>query len=117
MNPYYYLFYKLNCFLNKKGNNQLGSIYALSILIVCNIVVIYGKLFHLTKANFKDGFKTWFIVIVIVLWITNSILLLNKRRQKEITSRYKGESVRRKKIGNLLVIFYIVLTLALIFFV
>lgn len=117
MNIYYYLFYKLNCFLNKKGNNEWGPIYALTVLIGWNIVVIYVNLFRITEANSKGGFKTGFIAIVITLFITNSILFLNKKRQKVIMNSYKGETLRSKKIGSFLIILYIVFTLALIIFV
>jgi hypothetical protein len=117
MNPYYYLFYKLSRSLNKKGNNEWGPIYALSVLIGWNILVVYINLFHITEANSKGIFKTMFGVIAIALFITNAILFLNKRRGKEITNRFKGETERNRKIGNLLVILYVILSLALIVFI
>jgi hypothetical protein len=117
MNPYYYLFYKLSRFLNKKGNNEWGPVYALSVLVGWNIVVIYVNLFHITEGNSKGVYKTLLIIIGIALFITNSILFLNKKRIKEITNLYQGESERSRKVGNFLVILYIVLSLALIVFI
>lgn len=117
MNPYYYLFYKLSCFLNKKGNNEWGSIYALTILVCMNIIVSYVKLFHLNEENSKGGYKTGILAICMTLFITNSLLFLNKKRQKKITNHYKGETPRSKKLGSFLVILYIVFTIVLAIFV
>lgn len=116
MNPYYYLFYKLSCFLNKKGNNEMGPIYALTVLIGWNVVVIYVNLFHITEENSKGIYKTILIVIAITLFITNAILFLNRKRVKEIMSRYKEETERSRKVGSFLVILYIVLSLGLLIF-
>lgn len=117
MNPYYYLFYKLSRTLNKKGNNEWGPIYALSVLVGWNIVIVYVNLFHITEANSNGIYKTILVVIAIALFITNAILFLNKQRVKEITNRFKGETERSRKTGNLLVILYVIMSLALIVFI
>ncbi len=117
MNPYYYLFYKLSCFLNRKGNNEWGPVYALSVLVGWNIVIIYVNLFHITEENSKGIYKIFLVIIGIALFITNTILFLNRKRIKEISNLYKGESEGRRKAGNFLVILYIILSLALIVFV
>ncbi len=117
MNPYYYLFYKLSRFLNKKGNNDWGPVYALSVLVGWNIVVIYVNIFHITERNSKGVHKTLLIMIGIALFIANSILFLNKKRIKAIISIYKGEFGRSRKVGNFLVILYILLSLAMIVFI
>jgi len=116
MNPYYYLFYKLNYFLNKKGDNEWGAIYALTVLVGLNIVVIYINVFNITKENSQGSYKVGLIIIGIVLFITNFFLFLNKKRRKEIENRYKEVSIRKKKIGSYIIIFYIILTIGSIFF-
>ena len=115
MNIYYYLFYKISCLLNKKGNNEWGAMYALSILIFINIIVIYVDVLHVTKDNFKSGYKTGLIIIGIVLFITNYLIFLYKKRYHEIVKRYKNETSMSKKIGSFLVILYIALTFLSIF--
>lgn len=117
MNPYYYLFYKLSRSLNKKGNNEWGPIGGITLLIECNIVVIYVNLFHITEENSNGIYKTILIIIFIILFVLNSILFLNKKRVKEIMNSYKGESETSGKIGSLLVILYVALSLALIIFI
>jgi hypothetical protein len=117
MNPYYYLFYKLSRFLNKKGNNEWGPIYGISIFFGWTIVVIYIKIFHITGENSQGIYKTILGIVAVFLFVINCILFLNKRRVKEIMNRYKGESEIRRKIGNFLVILYVALSLALILFV
>ncbi len=116
MNPYNYLFYKLTRFLNKKGNNEWGPIYAITILLGWNIVIIYVNCFRITEENSKGGFKYGLIVIVIILFITNSVLFLNKKRQLEIIKRYQNESHRRSRIGSFLVLLYVAFTLGSIIF-
>ncbi len=115
MNIYYYLYYKLSRVLNRKGKNEMGVFSAQSFLIYINIIIIYIKIFHVTKENFNSGYKTILIIIGAILFITNSFLFLNKKRCKRIMNRYKNESLKSKRIGNVLVILYIVLTLASIF--
>ncbi len=44
MNPYYYLFYRLSRIWNKKGDNALGPMGAISILIGVNAAVVYTKI-------------------------------------------------------------------------
>lgn len=116
MNPYYYLFYKLSRFLNNKGNNEWGVIYAISILIGWNIVFFYIKLFHIALGNSQGIYKTILIAIAILLFVTNCVLFLNRDRVKRIMNRYKLESVTCKKVGNFLVILYIFVSLGLILF-
>lgn len=114
MNPYYYLFYKLNCFLNKKGNNEMGTIFGISIYFVWSIIVIYGLLVD-TRDNISSGFyKIVFVIICTSLFITNCILFSNKKRVKKIINHYKVETERNRKLGNLIVILYAIISFALL---
>jgi hypothetical protein len=116
MNIYYYLFYKLSSALNKKGNNEWGPIGAITFLISLNIGLTYINIFPVTDENFADGHKTILIVVGIILFVSNTFLFLNKKRCREIMERYKKESLRSKRVGSFLVIFYVVITLMSIFF-
>lgn len=117
MNPYYYLFYKLSCFMNKKGNNEMGPILALTVLLGLNLGVIYVEILPDTKENFQHNYKYGIIVLGIVLYIINCILFLKKNRVSEIMNQYKEESKISKKVGNFLVILYIALSWGIIVFV
>lgn len=116
MNPYYYLFYKLSRFLNKKGNNENGPIFALSIFIGLNLGVIYINVLPVTQENYQSSYKYGIIIMAIALFIMNYILYLNKKRVTAIMLRYIKESETCRKIGNILVILYVVLSLAMILF-
>lgn len=116
MNPYYYLFYKFNCFLNRKGDNEWGPIGAITLFIECNIIIPYVKLFHINEKNLNGIYKIILIIICILLFMTNSILFSNKMRVAEIKKRYNGESEINRKIGSFLVILYVALSLGLIIF-
>ena len=117
MSPYYYLFYKLTCFLNKKGNNELGPIYGVSFFIGLNILYTYVNVFPATDESSKNFNKIIIGVIAFALFITNSILFSNKKRVNRIMERYQKESETSKKIGTFLVILYIVVSLGLIVFI
>ena len=117
MNPYYYLFYKLSRFLNKKGNNEWGPIYGISIFFGWTIVVVYVKIFHITEEYSQGIYKTILGIVTVSLFVTNCILFLNKKRVKAIMDRYKNESDTSRKMGNFLVILYVVLSLGLIIFI
>lgn len=116
MNPYYYLFYKLSRFLNRKGRNEMGPIYAVTAIILMNIVIVYVKLFQITEGNSKGYLKVILGAIIIFLFVANIVLFQNKLRVKNIMERYGGESKRRRQIGSFLVILYVVLSLGLIVF-
>lgn len=116
MNPYYYLFYKLSRLLNKKGDNIWGVIFAVSGLIGWNIVFIYIKSFSITQDEFEGEYKIILIAIAILLFVTNSIMFLNKMRVKAIMNRYNNETEVKRKLGNVAVLLYAVLTVALIIF-
>lgn len=116
MNPYYYLFYKLSSFLNKKGNNEMGPIFALTVLLGWNSIIIQAKVFRINSENYASNHKYVLLVFTAVVFIINLYLFLNKKRLKEINNRYKGETERSRKVGSFLVILYIVLSLRLLIF-
>lgn len=117
MNPYYYLFYKLSRFLNKKGNNEWGVIYGISILIGSNIMIAYVRFFNINQEESEGVYKIILIAIGILLFVTNSVLFIRKRRVENIMKQYKNESEIKRKIGNTIVLLYVVLTIALIIFI
>ena len=116
MNPYYYLFYKLNCFLNKKGKNGIGPIYLITVLIGWNLAIAYNLILTIDESTYPS-YKYSFAVIVIVVYIFNLIILKNKNRRKQIIERYQDETKSSKILGNILVILYVALSVALIFIV
>jgi hypothetical protein len=117
MNPYYYLFYKLSRFLNKNGNNEMGPIYAVTIVLVMNIVFIYVKIFNIANGNTHTAYKVILGMVIVFVFISNTILFQNKKRVKEIKARFNGETDRGCKIGNFLIILYVLLSLVLIIFI
>jgi len=116
MNIYYYLFYKLSDFLNKKGKNEWGPIAAITFLISLNIGLLYINIFPVTSENFVEGHKTILIIVGVFFFLLNTCLFLNKKRLQKIINRYKGESLKNKRMGSFLVILYVTITLISIFF-
>jgi|18_taG_2_1085343.scaffolds.fasta_scaffold04370_2 uncharacterized membrane protein len=117
MNPYYYLFYRLNQFFNKNNNNEWGPIFGISVFLGWNLVVIYITILPITKANYEDAYKTIFIVILALIFIVNSILFLNNKRLKEIMDYSNKESKSARKLYGFFIIIYILISFGLIFYI
>lgn len=115
INPYYYLFYKLSRSLNRKGNNEWGPIGAMTWFNGWYAVAAYSQLFPPSQAGSVNNHKIVIGTLILGLFVTNSVLFLNKKRVEKIMSQYKRESERSRRIGRFLVILYIVLSFALIF--
>lgn len=115
MNPYFYLFYRFNRFLNKKGDNEWGPIAAMTLFPGWNIGLVYITFLPVTKENFDGAYKITLIIILCSLFALNSFLFLNKKRVSRILEHYRKESLTNAKIGSLLVILYILVSLGLLF--
>lgn len=115
MNPYYYLFYKINGFVNKKGNNEWGPIFGITVLIGWNFSFVYNKVSNI-NLNILEIHKPYLIGLIIALFIFNAILFSNKKRVNRIEERYKNKSKTHKIIGNIVVLIYVILTSTAVFF-
>lgn len=104
-NPYYYFYYRLNNFVNKHGNNELGPISAVTFITGQYLLIIYSKVFNLNEVSISEH-KFIMIGIVITLYIVNCIIFLSKERVKTINNIFINESVKNRKLrGFLLVLF------------
>ena len=117
MNPYYYLFYRFNQYLNKKKDNEWGVIYAMTVLPGWNIIIIYINTLPITQENLDGTYKTILIVIACAFFILNSVLFLNKTRVSRIMKRYQNESETSRKIGGVIIILYIIFSVGLVVFI
>lgn len=117
MNPYFYIFYKFNNFLNKKRNNEWGPIAAMTLFPGWNIGLAYITFLPITKENFDGTYKIILIIILGSLFFFNSVLFLNKKRVKEIILRYGKESKQQHNMGNIMVILYAILSIGIVFFI
>lgn len=114
-NPYYYLFYRFNQFLNKKGDNELGPMFGVSIIVALNLSVVFRKLLPISKENFDGLYKYSYIILLILIYVINSILFYDRKRVNRIMEQYGKESQTSKKIGGRLIVFYVLFSLGLIF--
>lgn len=116
MNPYYYLFYKISKLANKKGNNEWGPIFGITVLIGYNISVVYSKCININRDSYANH-KPYLIILYSMLFVINSILFLNKSRVKRIMERYGKESSKNRILGGALIILYVAISIILIFIV
>ncbi len=119
MNIYYYLFYKIYRFTQKLGKYEVSfsAMLGLSFLLFLDINALYIILLPVTQVNFKDQYRIPLIILYIAVFIINYFLFIYKKRYKEIEKQFKNESTRNKRIGNAIVIAYIIISLLLVFMV
>jgi len=115
MNIYFYFFYKLSVVLNKKGNNDLGPIVAITFFPLSTTIPILVYFIPDDVTNLKNIYGVGIVVFCLLFYILNSILFLNKKRRIEIQKRFQGESLRSARIGNILVLIYIIFAITSIF--
>jgi hypothetical protein len=115
MNPYYYLFYKINFALNKKGNYVLGPIAAITSLLAINFVFLFDSIIKNVYNELEEFSFAIIITFVAIVYIINLVLFADKKRVKKINLSFQGESKKRKYFGNFLVTIYVLLTMCWIF--
>jgi hypothetical protein len=115
MNIYYYFFYKISVILNKKGNNEWGPIAAITFFPLISTVPFIVMLMPDDITDLKNIYGFGLFTIASVFFIINTFLFLNKKRRLEIQKRFQGESLRSKRIGNIIVLLYIIFAIACIF--
>lgn len=93
-----------------------GVIYAVSLLPGIVLVISYVRVLKITPEIFDGVFKYSLILLLILLFILNSVMFLNKKRVNRIMNRYKNETEAQRKLGNAIIILTALLTIALIIF-
>jgi len=117
MNIYLYTYYKIYKFTNKLGNWEVANSasYGFTFLLGINSIYIYKNTCNLISSlNCNKEFMC--IIFVLIIFI-NIFLFLYKSKYKKIIAKYSNESEKSRKIGNILVTFYVFLTFISIFFI
>jgi len=115
MNIYYYFFYKISGVLNKKGNNEWGPIAAITFFPLVSTIPIIVMLIPDDITDLKNIYGIVLFTVASGFFIINTVLFINKKRCREIQKRFQGESLRSKRIGNIIVLLYITFAIACIF--
>lgn len=115
MNIYYYFFYKISEVLNKKGNNEWGPIAAITFFPLISTTPIIVMFIPDDITDLKNIYGFGLFTFASAFFIINTVLFLNKKRRREIQQRFKGESLRNKRIGNFIVLLFIIFAIACIF--
>lgn len=116
MNPYYYLYYKIYAFTKKLGNWQVAwsAVLGLSFLLIINAILILNKVFDISRFE-NDRIIVWIIGAVIL--IANFFLFDYKAKYKNVVNKYKNESDTSRKVGNSIVLIYVITTFLSIFII
>lgn len=114
-----YLYYKLYRAALKgslKEIPRLAGAITVGILININLLTLNGILARFDIVTFLYSTKRIAAFIALSIMIL-MIVYFNKNRSKAIIDQYSSESRRQRIIGSILVIGYILLSLALLFLV
>jgi uncharacterized membrane protein YidH (DUF202 family) len=117
MNIYYYLFYKIYRFTQKLGNYDVAfsAVFGLSFLLGLNFLVIFIKLFPATLENLNEyQYKIPLLIFFAAILISNYFLFVFKKRYEDIEKQFINESKRKKRIGNFIVVAYVIISLLLV---
>lgn len=115
INPYYYIFYRFNLVLNKRGDNQWGTISAISFFTTLYLMIIFGTLFDINQGSSSQD-KSLLVVIGLAVFGLNSVLFLDSNRVNRIMESYRHESANKGKIRAFFVLAYIIAPLVWIVF-
>lgn len=118
MNIYKYLYYKIYVFTNKLGNYDVpfSALLGMSFLLMINSLIIVLRIIFQDRISDFNTVKPFFIIIGVFILLLNYFLFIYKRKYREIIKKYKKESEKSRKIGNSIVIIYVIISLASIFF-
>ena len=117
MNFYYYLFYKIYRFTQKLGRDDVAfsATVGLTFLLGLNLIVISFKLFPATVKSLNEyQYKIPLLIVSGAILIINYFLFVFKKRYEDIEKQFINESKRKKRIGNFIVIAYVIISLLLV---
>lgn len=117
-----YLFYRLWQLLIGKSEEDMppfGSMMIFSMLFVFNIRTIELLIHHFYNIGYthkdRDGVILYSLIPIFSILIFNIFYLF--RRRNKIKLKYENESVLKKKVGNIILFTYSILSLILFFYV
>jgi len=115
-----YLFYRLWQLLIGKSEEDMppfGSMMILWMLIIFNIQTIEMLLHHFFDFGYtpkdKNGVILYSLIPISIVLIFNIYYLF--RRRNKIKLKYENESKLKKKVGNIILFTYGILSIALLF--
>lgn len=111
MNVYYYLFYRISCAINRRGNNGWGVITVMSGLVSANIVLMYLKMLNLVGGSYGDMHRAIIVAICVTVFWGNYFLFLRRDRYRKIEMRYRDESSSARTVGIILTVLYVAITM------
>lgn len=115
MNLYHYLYYKIYGFTRKLGNydNSFSAMLGLTFLVFLNITPLLS-IMGVSEFLFKK-YKPFFYLFFLMILALNYFIFIFKYKYRAIIVKYKDESKYQKKLGNSLVILYVIVSI--IFFI
>ncbi len=113
-----YLFYRWYRKPPQRGTPYLRTIVSLSLLSILNVLFVaclFGKGYFISKAaKYFSVDKRIIILLLVSLALTIILLLIKEKELQELDRKYETNIAKIKK-GNVLLIFYCIISLVLLF--
>lgn len=117
-----YLFYRLWQLLIGKSEEDMppfGSMMILCMLIIFNLRTIELLIYHFFDFGYapkdKNGIILYSLIPISIVLIFNVFYLF--RRRNKIKLKYENESMVKKKVGNIILFTYGILSIVLFFII
>lgn len=117
MNFFYYIFYRVCSFYEKKEIDKTHpEIYASAIISMMQISVLMFlfSLCNIKKLDTKEEFMLFVTPLSIIIIIVNASFVFTKKRYEEMKAKWENENRRNACIKGILIISWIILIFPLV---
>lgn len=112
----YYQFYRLVKFLGEDDMPRYNAVLLLSICTILNFISgVALAMIATRKIILVGGPKVYLFLIGLLIILLNSYFVFGKKRYVKIEAKFSGYSKGQKLINKLVALFYIVLTVVLLY--
>ena len=112
MNFFYYIFYRICSFYEKKGIDRIHpEIYASAVVSMMQISVLLFlfSLCNIRKFETKEEFMLFVIPLPIVIMIVNALFIFTKERYKKMETKWQQENKKTAYLKGIFIAFWIIL--------
>ncbi len=112
MNFFYYIFYRICSFYEKKEIDRIHpEIYASAVVSMMQISVLLFlfSLCNIRKFETKEEFMLFVIPLPIVIMIVNALFIFTKERYKKMETKWQQENKKTAYLKGIFIAFWIIL--------
>ena len=118
LNRYFNRFFQLMCSVGNESVAEYYAIALMSMLLFCNFIFLISISYALLDLKIDLGFDNKIIIVIYFFCtlICFYFLFVAKNKFVKIIDDFKNESSKQRKVGNLLTLGYIIVSVGLLIF-